>query len=154
MNSKISPNESVTPTEPNGSKEPRRPVNSRKGVRHRSAAERRRIVEETFEPGISVAGVARRHGINANQIFTWRRLYRAGKLGRAEQGFIPVEVIGENRPALPPPNTATSGKSKIGAAPSCWPAEVELQNQVKVRLSSGVDADFMRRILHLARELA
>ena len=41
----------------------------------RSIAEKRRIVEETLAPGASVARVARAHGINANQVFGWRRLY-------------------------------------------------------------------------------
>jgi transposase len=125
----------------------------------RSAAERRRIVEETLGPGVSVAEVARRHGLNANQIFTWRRLYRTGKLGRGQavEGFIPVEVIGECSPSLPaPPNQVSSARSKAGAAQAAcsWPVEVEVQNGVKVRLSAGVDAEFMRRVLHLARDLS
>jgi len=55
-------------------------------VRRRSAAERLRVVEETLEVGASVARVALRHGINANQIFQWQRLYREGKLGGAPSG--------------------------------------------------------------------
>ena len=47
----------------------------------RSIAEKRRIVEETLAPGASVARVARAHGVNANQVFGWRRLYLAGRLG-------------------------------------------------------------------------
>lgn len=47
----------------------------------RSIEERRRIVEETLVPGVSVARVARAHGINANQVFGWRKLYHAGLLG-------------------------------------------------------------------------
>ncbi len=39
----------------------------------RSIAEKRRIVEETLVQGTSVARVARAHGINANQVFGWRR---------------------------------------------------------------------------------
>ena len=39
----------------------------------RSIAEKRRIVEETLVEGASVARVARAHGINANQVFGWRR---------------------------------------------------------------------------------
>ncbi len=31
-------------------------------------AEKRRIVEETLQPGASVAQVARAHGVNANQV--------------------------------------------------------------------------------------
>ena len=36
---------------------------------HRSIAEKRRIVEETFAPGASVALIARANGVNANQVF-------------------------------------------------------------------------------------
>ena len=39
------------------------------------------MVQETFEPGASVARVAQRHAINANQLFLWRKLYREGLLG-------------------------------------------------------------------------
>ena len=48
--------------------------------RMRPTAERRRVVEETYEVGASVVRVARRNGLNANQVFQWRRLYRDGKL--------------------------------------------------------------------------
>jgi len=43
--------------------------------------ERRAIVEETWLPGASVSRVARRHDVNANQVFYWRKLYREGQLG-------------------------------------------------------------------------
>ena len=39
-----------------------------------------RIVEETFVPGASVSIVARRHDVNANLVFDWRKKYRQGKL--------------------------------------------------------------------------
>ena len=66
----------------------------------RSIAEKRRIVEETLAPGASVARVARAHGINANQVFGWRRLYLTGKLGEQRPGvkLLPVRV-GESSPA-------------------------------------------------------
>ncbi len=35
--------------------------------------EKRRIVEESLEPGVSIAKVARRYNLNANQLCTWRR---------------------------------------------------------------------------------
>ena len=38
-----------------------------------SEAAKRRIVAETLEPGSSVSIVARRHDVNANQVFKWRR---------------------------------------------------------------------------------
>ena len=42
-----------------------------------SVEEKLRIVEETYQPGQSVSLVARRHGIAANQLFTWRRKERS-----------------------------------------------------------------------------
>src|SRR5947208_16596610 len=38
-----------------------------------SAALKRQIVAERLEPGSSVSIVARRHDVNANQLFKWRR---------------------------------------------------------------------------------
>jgi transposase len=63
--------------------------------RRRSVAERRRVVEETQAAGASVARVARAHGVNANQVFHWRRLYQRGLLGGKVQptgGLLPVKV--------------------------------------------------------------
>jgi transposase-like protein len=45
--------------------------------RFRTRDERRRIVEETLSAGVSVA---RSHGVNANLVFHWRKLYHAGLL--------------------------------------------------------------------------
>ena len=43
--------------------------------RYRGLEEKRRIVEETLAEGASVALVARAHGVNANLVFNWRKLY-------------------------------------------------------------------------------
>ena len=51
--------------------------------RWRSVAEKRRIVELTLVPGASVALVARAHGVNANQVFKWRRDFERGELSEA-----------------------------------------------------------------------
>lgn len=59
----------------------------------RSKQERRQIVEETLKPGASVALVARRHGVNANQLFAWRRVYRQGGLETvASAALLPVKI--------------------------------------------------------------
>jgi transposase len=44
------------------------------------------MVEETFEPGMTVSLVARRHGVAPNQLFTWRRLVAQGALTAAGSG--------------------------------------------------------------------
>ena len=66
------------------------------GRRRRSVEERRKIVEETWQPGASVSRVARRHDVNANQVFYWRNLYREGRLGSTgATKLLPVKVAEE-----------------------------------------------------------
>jgi transposase len=56
------------------------------------------MVQETLEPGASVAVIARRLGVNANQLFSWRRQYRRGVLelvnasNAEESALVPVTV--------------------------------------------------------------
>jgi len=54
--------------------------------RRRSVEEKLAIVRETFEPGATVSGVARRHQVNANQVFAWRKLYQDGSLSAVSAG--------------------------------------------------------------------
>ena len=51
-----------------------------------TASEKVRMVEETFEPGMTVSLVARRRGVAPNQLFTWRRLVAQGGLTAAGSG--------------------------------------------------------------------
>jgi transposase len=68
----------------------------RTGRRFRSKLERRQIVEETMKPGVSVSQVARAHDVNTNQVFHWRRQYRAGwfneSAGMKAAALLPVRV--------------------------------------------------------------
>jgi transposase len=64
--------------------------------KRRTIRERREIVEETLLPGASVSRVARRHDVNANQVFYWRKLYREGQLGsKTDTQLVPVKVADE-----------------------------------------------------------
>ena len=54
--------------------------------RRRSVEEKLAIVRETFESGATVSGVARRHQVNANQVFAWRKLYQDGSLSAVSAG--------------------------------------------------------------------
>src|SRR5258708_39548315 len=54
------------------------------------------FVEETLLPGASVSRVARRHDVNANQVFYWRKLYREGQLGSGTATkLLPVKVAND-----------------------------------------------------------
>jgi transposase len=60
--------------------------------RRRTPAEKLAIVAETYEPGVTVSLVARRHGIAPNQLFLWRRLVSQGALTatQSEEVVVPA----------------------------------------------------------------
>ena len=110
--------------------------------RRRSAAERRRVVEETLEAGASVARVALKHGVNANQVFQWRRLFRDGKLGVPPEGamkLLPVSVADDEE--LPRPAPAEVVSSRLGAI------HIELPGEVRISVEGSVDPAVVRVVL-------
>jgi transposase len=104
--------------------------------RYRSKQERRQIVEETLQPGASVAVIARQHGVNANQVFYWRKLYREGRLdvGPATPQLMPVR-ISEVVSAEPAPTKFYAGV-----------IVVEL-GRARIRIEGAVDVDSLRLVL-------
>ena len=107
--------------------------------RHRSSELKRQIVEETLTPGASVARVARAHGVNANQVFAWRRQYRQGLLGsgkRGTPGLLAVRVAEAGAHASDVP---------IGRTPS-GTIQIELPKG-QLRLTGAVDTETLRLVL-------
>jgi transposase len=111
----------------------------------RSKEERRRIVEETFKPGASVALVARANGVNANQVFKWRRQYRDGRLGNdSAPTLVPVKISEAIQPVQPP----SRGKSK---AKQSGIIDIDL-GHARVRIEGRADPACVRAALEgLAR---
>ncbi|NJD86227.1 hypothetical protein EWM60_18195 [Candidatus Erwinia dacicola] len=54
--------------------------------RRRTPQEKIAIVQQTLKPGMTVSHVARLHGVNANQVFIWRRQYQNGSLTAVSAG--------------------------------------------------------------------
>ena len=108
--------------------------------RYRSKLERRQIVEETFQPGASVARVARAHEINANQLFHWRKLYREGRL-EAEQTagkLVPVRISDV---------TSKLSASRRDTRPAtAGTIDIELGG-ARVRIAGAADPDCVRAVL-------
>jgi transposase len=119
--------------------------------RRRSAVERRWIVEETLEAGASVARVALKYGVNANQVFQWRRLHRDGKLGAlAEQALklLPVDITEEAE--LQKPGLRKLEPSQVEPV-RCGAIHIELPGKVRISLEGNVDPGVVRAVLKSLR---
>ena len=105
------------------------------GPRRRwSEADKRRIVAESYQPGTSVALVARRNAVNANLVFNWRRQYRE------RGGFVPVVV--EPDRLLPSPKDAGAG-----GEPTTGRIEIALADGSRVIVDREVDGTALARVL-------
>jgi len=115
--------------------------------RYRALEEKRRIVEETLAEGTSVALVARTHGVNANLVFNWRRLYQAGRLGGSDRAnLLPVKVTPESSPRL----TGSLGEPGSTGASSVGTIHIQLQH-AKVHIEGGADPVLLRVLLECLR---
>src|SRR5258708_3138503 len=67
------------------------------GARRRwTLEEKQRIVAESYAASRQVSATARRNGLSASQLFTWRRLSREGRLVEADEApaFAPAIISG------------------------------------------------------------
>ena len=103
-----------------------------------SADDKRRIVAETFEPGASVSVVARRHDLNANMLFTWRREVKpvATRMIEAPVAFVAAEIAGE---------TSSAASSAMGRM------EIAFPGGERVIVGADVDAAALARVIKALR---
>jgi transposase len=116
----------------------------------RSIAEKRRIVEETLAPGASVARVAGAHGINANQVFGWRRLYLTGRLGEAKPGIKLLPVRVSESKATPVVVESVETRLTEGVQPQRGTIHIQLR-QAQVRIEGSADPALVRVLLECLR---
>jgi transposase len=93
-------------------------------------ADKRRLVAETLAPGATVHGVARRHGVNTSQLFTWRKQLRVGIEPGTEPavaGFAAVTIA----PSAPSMETVEPMSSSL--------IEIDLVGGDRVRISGAPD---------------
>ena len=122
-----------------------RPVTSGPGERiyqRHSLELKRSIVDETLKPGASVARIAREHGVNANQVFGWRRMHREGLLGTERKvgaELVPVTVAMESESGQAPVSiagkdlTSSVGRLRIESGKGCLTIEGQI-DPVTLRL--------------------
>ena len=119
--------------------------------RHRrrwSEAQKRQIVSETHEPGVSVPMVAQRYNLNTNQIFGWRRLFREPERTAGTGRYVPVVVR-----AVPDPEAGAgalcpaSGDVVVEGAPATGRIEIVLAGDRRVIVDRSVDGAALARVI-------
>jgi transposase len=142
-----------------------------------SAEEKRQIVDEAVLPGASVADIARRHGVNANLVFTWRKRAASSVAPEASAAvvgarrddaspsvtggceFIPIGVFAEaddGKAALAGrhvPAAAGGASSRRAASPRAdmnerpGVIEIDLADGTRLRVDAFVNERALRRVL-------
>ena len=111
-----------------------------RGERRRrwSAEEKQAIVAESAAPNVSIAGIARKHGIGTGQLYAWRHQFLVNHPGKAVS-FARVELLSE------PPRLAGP------APPGSGLIEIALPGGATVRVDAQVDEQALRRVLGALR---
>jgi transposase len=113
----------------------------------RTAAEKRRIVELTLQPGMSVARVAQAEGVNSHQVFQWRRAYRQGMLGDPATEPVSLLLV----------MVGTSGEQIRECCREPMPARatgaihIEFPGRVAITVESGANIDLLRTVIESLR---
>jgi transposase len=106
-----------------------------------SRDDKMRIIEETLAPGAVVTEIARRHGIAASLVFTWRRRARLATVASAGPRLVPVQVAAaESVQSIQAPATIPARKRR-------GVIEIELGDGKRVSVDENVDADALGRVL-------
>ena len=112
-----------------------------------SQDDKARIVEETLVPGAKVTDVARRNGVAASVVFTWRRQARTGeKVGPC---FTPVQITAAVEPSAEDAKPLSKDDRRLRPVPAARNGliEIDLGNRRRVLVDAQVDAAALARVL-------
>jgi transposase len=118
---------------------------TRKGWPNHPLEFKRSLAQRACEPGVSVSKLTQEHGINANQLFKWRRHYRAGLFDAANAALLPVAVVEA------PVQTASSESSPMPVAPAVQHGIEIAFADCTVRVGEQTDLATLRAVVALLR---
>jgi transposase len=110
-----------------------------------SEAEKHRIVSLTLSPMASVSEVARAYGVNANQLFKWRRAFESQQAS-GPTALLPVTVSSEIVPSKAFPESAPERCSSEGGI------SIELPDHAMVWVERKADPGLVRLVLECLRK--
>ena len=117
-------------------------TNRRRNQRHPEAF-KRSVVEQSYLPDTSVARLARSHGINANQIFAWRKLFRDAELSTAAGRDVALVPVTLSDTIVAGPSVAPS-KPSDGGTPGIIEIDV---GRARLTIRGTPDASVLEAVL-------
>lgn len=113
----------------------------RGSYRHHTPEFKRAVVQQSLTTGASVSLIARKHNVNANQLFTWRKAFREGKLGSPASDnckLVPVTI--DERCRTEPLRSSDAAVASVGV--------ISLEvGKVRVRIEGAADAATLSLIM-------
>ena len=112
-----------------------------------SQDDKARIVEETLVPGSKVTDVARRNGVAASVVFTWRR--QARTVEKVGPCFTPVQITAAVEPSAEDAKPLSKDDRRLRPVPAARNGliEIDLGNRRRVLVDAQVDAAALARVL-------
>jgi transposase len=100
-----------------------------------------------MEPGASVAEVARAYGLNANQVFKWRRSLERGELIDSCSALLPVTVAAPSEPKREVVDQLTTTETASSGA-----IHIEVPGHAMISIERGADHSLVRAVLESLRK--
>jgi len=128
------------------------------GKRRFDRQTKRRLVEACLEPGASIAGLALRHGVNANLLHKWIKLHEQ-RSARApspaptvESAFVPVVRVSDENAVVELKSAMSSSPEATASSPANRPASsiltVQMPNGITLKLEcTGNDAALLSAMI-------
>ena len=108
-------------------------------------AEKARLVEEAFRPGVVVTEAARRLGVDESLLYRWRRSMMAPPPATAVPGFVAVAITPEPDQTDAPAPVPSAAPAEPAASPAVL--EITLPCGTRVRLDGAVDPALATAVL-------
>lgn len=114
--------------------------------RHYRLEDKVRIVQETFATNASVSVIARKHDVNANIVFAWRRQYKRGQLGApvgtaVAPPLLPIIVRSDAEPMQFEPPVESAVAAFAGHL------QIHLSEQRWIHVTGSVDVEMLRAVI-------
>lgn len=112
-----------------------------------SQDDKARIVEETLAPGAKVTAVARRNGVAASLVFTWRRQARTSE--QVVPSLAPVHIAATEAEETSKLLPAGDSRGRSVVAAHVGLIEIDLGNRRRIRVDAHVDPEALARVLEV-----